>query len=409
MASFRYNGRTARGEAVVGTLDAESAEALATHLFTRGITPIDIKPVAVTNDALVDIWHRLGGGRPRLTDLILFSRQMYAITKAGLPLLRGLQSIAASTPNEILRATLGSVIDNLQAGRELSFALGRFPDVFTKFYVSVIRVGESSGTLDTAFLRMYEYLSLEKRIRDKLRTALRYPATVVVAIAIAIAIITLFVLPKFAPVFAALGNNLPWATRVLLGVSSFASNYWYVVAAAGIAATVAFKVWVREPAGRYKWDKLKLRTPVVGGIVRRASLTQITRSFALTLESGVPIIQGLNMIARASGNEYMTERVLALRDGVERGEGLYRTAQTADLFTPLALQMIAVGEETGALSEMLEEVADFYEREVDHDLENLSSALEPILIVSVGVMVLILALGVFLPLWDMAASSGGLR
>ena len=409
MASFRYHGRTARGEAVAGTLEAESADALATHLFTRGITPIDIQSVAVSRSAFDDLWRRLGGGAPRVTDLILFSRQMYAITKAGLPLLRGMQSIAASTPNGILRATLESVIDNLQAGRELSFALGRFPDVFTKFYVSVIRVGEASGTLETAFLRMYEYLSLEKRIRAKLKTALRYPATVVVAIAIAIGVITLFVLPKFAPVFAALGNNLPWATRVLMGVSGFASHYWYVVAAAGIAATVAFKLWLRDPAGRYRWDKLKLKMPVVGGIVRRASLAQITRSFALTLESGVPIIQGVNMIARAAGNEYLTERVLALRDGVERGESLYRTAQTADLFTPLALQMIAIGEETGALSEMLGEVADFYEREVDHDLENLTAAIEPILIVSIGVMVLILALGVFLPLWDMAAHSGGLR
>jgi MSHA biogenesis protein MshG len=409
MASFRYNGRTARGEAVAGTLEAESAEALATHLFTRGITPIDIQAVAVAQSALDDIWRKLGGGRPRITDLILFSRQMYAITKAGLPLLRGMQSIAASTPNEVLRSTLEAVIDNLQAGRELSFALGRFPDVFTKFFVSVIRVGESSGTLDTAFLRMYEYLSLEKRIRDKLKTALRYPATVIVAIAIAIGVITMFVLPKFAPVFAVLGNNIPWPTRVLLGVSGFASHYWYVVGAVVIAATVAFKLWLRDPAGRYRWDKLKLRLPVVGGIVRRASLAQITRSFALTLESGVPIIQGLNMIARAAGNEYMTERVLALRDGVERGEGLYRTAQTADLFTPLALQMISIGEETGALSEMLGEVADFYEREVDHDLENLSASMEPILIVAVGVMVLILALGVFLPLWDMAAHAGGMR
>jgi MSHA biogenesis protein MshG len=409
MAAFRYNGRTARGEAVTGTIEAETAEALATHLFTRGITPIDIRAVAATNDVLVDLWRRLGGGQPRITDLILFSRQMYAITKAGLPLLRGMQSIAASTPNPILRSTLESVIENLQAGRELSFALGRFPDVFTKFFVSVIRVGESSGTLDTAFLRMYEYLSMEKRLRDKLKTALRYPATVVVAIGIAIAIITMWVLPKFAPVFAALGNDLPWATRVLMGVSGFASSYWYVVVAAGIAATVAFKLMLRDPVGRYRWDKLKLRAPVVGGIVRRASLAQITRSFALTLESGVPIIQGLNMIARAAGNEYMTERVLALRDGVERGEGLYRTAQTADLFTPLALQMIAIGEETGQLGELLGEVADFYEREVDHDLENLSSSIEPILIVSIGVMVLILALGVFLPLWDMAAHSGGLR
>jgi len=407
MALFRYNGRTTRGEAVNGSLEADSADALATHLFARGITPTDIKPVAKSQDAARDLWRRLGGGQPTITDLILFSRQMYSISKAGLPLLRGIRSIAESTPNVVLREVLGSVIDSLQAGRDLSFSLGRFPEVFTKFYVSVIRVGESSGTLESAFLRMYEYLSMTKRIRDKVNAALRYPITVMVAIGIAITIITMWVLPKFAPIFAALGNNLPWPTRVLMGTATFASDYWYLVVALIGSAVVAFKLVLRDPVGRYRWDKLKLRTPVVGGIVRRASLAQICRSFAVTLESGVPIIQGLNMIARASGNEYMTERVFALRDGVERGEGLYRTAQTADLFTPLALQMISIGEETGALSDMLGEVADFYEREVDHDLENLSSALEPILIVSVGVMVLILALGVFLPLWDMAANAGG--
>ncbi|HET8698860.1 MAG TPA: type II secretion system F family protein [Gammaproteobacteria bacterium] len=405
MPTFRYSGRTARGEAVAGSLDAESAEALASHLFTRGITPTDIRLAAASQDALAELWRKLGGGKPKIADLILFSRQMYAITKAGLPLLRGMQSLAASTPNAVLRGVLGSVIDSLSAGRDLSFALAKFPDVFSKFYVSVIRVGESSGTLDTAFLRMYEYLSMEKRIGDKLRTALRYPATVVGAIGIAIAIITVWVLPRFAPIFAAL-PQIPWPTRVLMGVSQFASSYWYLVLGGMVAAVMAFQVWVRDPAGRLRWDRFKLRVPVIGGVVRRASLAQIARSFALTIEAGVPIIQGLSMIARAATNEYMTERVLALRDGVERGESLYRTAQTADLFTPLALQMISVGEETGALGEMLTEVADFYEREVDHDLDNLSSALEPLLIVAVGVMVLILALGVFLPLWDMASVAG---
>jgi MSHA biogenesis protein MshG len=405
---FKYNGRTARGDAVTGSLESDTAEALANHLFARGITPIEIKPVEASQDVVADLWRRLGGGRPSLTDLILFSRQMYSITKAGVPLLRGLTSIAASTPNVMLRETLGAVIEHLQGGRELSFAFGRFPDVFSRFYVSVIKVGESSGTLETAFLRMYEYLGMEKRIKDKVKSALRYPATVVAAIAIAIGIITMFVLPKFAPIFAALGDNLPWPTRVLLGTSTFASEYWYIVLAMLVAAVVAFKMFVRDPAGRYRWDKFKLDAPVVGGIVRRASLAQICRSFALTLEAGLPAIQALNTIARAAGNEYLTERVLALRDGVERGEGLYRTSQTAGLFTPLALQMIAIGEETGALTEMLGEVADFYEREVDYDLENLSAAIEPLLIVAVGAMVTVLALGVFLPLWDMAAGAGGL-
>jgi MSHA biogenesis protein MshG len=408
MPLFKYNGRTTRGEAVAGSLESESAEALANHLFARGVTPIDIKAVAATQDTGFDLWRRLGGGRPTITDLILFSRQMYSITKAGLPLLRGLQSIAASTPNTILRETLVDVMGNLQGGRELSFGFSRFPDIFSKFYVAVIKVGESSGTLETAFLRMYEYLGMEKRIRDKVKAALRYPATVLAAIAIAVTIITMFVLPKFAPIFEALGDNLPWATRALIGTSGFVSEYWYVVAAAIAALVIVFRLLIRDPAGRYRWDKLKLRAPIVGGIMRRAALAQICRSFALTLEAGLPVIQALGTIARATGNEYLAERVLALRDGVERGEGLYRMAQTAGLFTPLALQMIAIGEETGALGEMLDEVADFYEREVDYDLENLSAAIEPLLIVVVGAMVTVLALGVFLPLWDLAAAGGGI-
>lgn len=409
MALFRYSGRTARGDAVAGSLDSESAEALANHLFARGITPIEIAPVDASRDVVAEAWRKLGGGRPTLTDLILFSRQMYSITKAGVPLLRGLTSIAASTPNVVLRETLGSVIEHLQGGRELSYAFGRYPDVFGKFYVAVIKVGESSGTLETAFLRMYEYLGMEKRIKDKVKAALRYPATVVGAIAIAIAIITLWVLPKFEPIFEALGDNIPWATRVLMGTSTFAAEYWYIVLAAIVSAVVGFRLYVREPAGRYRFDRFKVHVPIVGGIVRAASLAQICRSFSLTLEAGVPVLQALNTIARATGNEYLSERVLALRDGAERGEGLYRTAQTAGLFTPLALQMISVGEETGALGEMLQEVADFYEREVDYDLENLSAAIEPLLIVAVGAMVTVLALGVFLPLWDLAAGAGGLR
>ncbi len=407
MAVYRYSGRTARGDAVNGTLEAETPEALANHLFARGITPTEIAAAAGSSDVFKDAWQRLGGGRPKLTDLILFSRQMYAITKAGLPLLSGMRSLVASTPNVFLKGALELVIENLQSGRDLASSFSRHPEIFSKFYVSVVRVGESSGTLPTAFERMYEYLGMEKRIRDKLSTALRYPATVVVAIGIAISIITLWVLPKFAPIFAALGDNLPWATRVLLGVSSFASSYWYIVVAVGMSAFVGFKLYLRDEQGRYRWDKLKLRIPVVGPVASKATMARICRSFALTLEAGVPIVQALNMIARAAGNEYMTEGVLALRDGIERGESLNRVAQTAQLFTPLALQMIAIGEETGSLGEMLTEVADFYEREVDYDLNNLSAALEPFLIVAVGAMVLVLALGVFLPLWDLAANGGG--
>jgi MSHA biogenesis protein MshG len=354
------------------------------------------------------ILHGMGAGRPKATDLIMFSRQMHAITEAGLPLLRGMGGLAASTPNPILRAALRDVIERLQAGRDLATALGHHPEIFSKFYISIVRVGESTGTLPTAFKRMYEYLSMEKRIRDKLKSATRYPLIVVAAIAIAISVITFFVLPQFAPIFASLGDNLPWATRVLLGVSGFASDYWYLVLVAVLSLAVGSKLYLRNERGRYRWDKVKLRLPVTGTIVEKATMARICRSLALTLESGVPVVQSLNLIARATNNEYVGEGVLSLRIGVERGESLARTAQTSGLFTPLALQMLEVGEETGTLGDMLTEVADFYEREVDYDLENIGAALEPVLIVAVGAMVLILALGVFLPLWDLAASGKGL-
>jgi MSHA biogenesis protein MshG len=404
---YSYTGRTPRGEAVKGALEAETPEALANHLFTRGITPTKIQPVGASDDVLKDLWQKMGGGRPKLNDLILFSRQMYAVTKAGLPLLRGLRSIASTTPNVFFKNALERILDNLQSGRDLSSSLGRHPDVFSKFYVSIIRVGESSGTLEVAFQRMYEYLGMEKRIGDKLKAALRYPLTVVVAIAIAIAVITMWVLPKFAPIFASLGDDLPLPTQVLLSVSAFAANYWYVVVAVCMSAVIGFNLYVRDEQGRYRWDKFKLRIPIIGGITNKATMARICRSFALTFDSGVPMVQALNMISRAAGNEFISEGVSALRDGIERGETLSRTAQISGLFTPLAMQMIAIGEETGALGEMLTEVADFYEREVDYDLDHLTAALEPLLIVGAGSMVLVLALGVFLPLWDMAASGGG--
>lgn len=407
MPAFRFQGRTTRGEAVDGVLEADTAESLADHLFARGITPTDISPDTPSEDIVEQTWRRLGGGQPTANDLIMFSRQMYALTKSGLPLLRGMSSLAVSTPNVVLRETLQEVLDNLQSGRDLASSLSQHPNIFSKFYVSIVRVGESTGNLPMAFMRMYEYLSMEKRIRDKLKAAMRYPSTVIGAIAIAMVIITVFVLPKFDPIFSSLGPNVPWATRVLLGVSEFVANYWYVCAAGVICAYIAFRVWVQTPDGRYTWDKTQLRFPVVGDITRKATLAKVCRSFALTIEAGVPIVQGLNLIARATGNEYMTEGVLSLRSGVEHGESLSQTAQTSGLFTPLALQMLMIGEETGALSDMLVEVADFYEREVDYDLENISSAIEPMLILSVGGMVLILALGIFLPLWDMAATGGG--
>ena len=409
MPLYAYKARSSRGDLINGQLEAESPDALATRLFNSGVTPIDISPAQTkANDFGADLWRRLGGGKPNLADLTLFSRQMYALTKAGIPLLRGLKSLAESTPNALLREALEKVLDSLQAGRDLAGSMARHPEVFSKLFTSIVRVGESSGTLPRAFLRLYDYLVMEQRIVDKMKAATRYPLVVMGAIVAAIFVLTFWVLPQFAPIFRSLGEDLPFATRILLAVSQFVTGYWYMLLAFAGLAIGGFQIYVHSPKGRYAWDRFKFRVPVVGEITQKAVLARVCRSFAVAMETGVPIVQGLSIIAHACGNEYMTERVLGLRAGIERGESLSRTAATVTLFTPLVLQMIAVGEETGELGEMLDEVADFYEREVDNDLDNLSAALEPLLIIGVGVMVLILALGVFLPLWDIAAKAGGL-
>ena len=410
VAEFSYKGRSSNGALVNGRLHGESTDAIASRLLGLGVTPVEITPVTAQAGMTVEeLWRRAGGGRPTTKDLILFSRQMHTITRTGLPLLRGLSGLMETTHNVVLKTALIDVIASLEAGRGLSKSFARHPDIFSDFFVNIIEIGEATGTMDTAFLRMQEYLSAEQNIRDRVRSAVRYPAIVMVAIAVAISIITIFVIPNFAPIFRSLGDNIPLPTRIIMGVSDFAVNHWPVVLLFFAAATVAFNSYIKTAVGRLRWDRLKLSIPVTGIIASNAALSRILRSLTISLEAGLPMNDTLRAVAPAIGNEYLAQKMSGLGTQIERGESLSSTARASDLFTPLVLQMITLGEETGALPELLSEAADHYEREVDYDLDNLSAALEPILIVTVGVIVLVLALGVFLPMWDMigAARSGG--
>jgi MSHA biogenesis protein MshG len=404
VAEFAYKGRSARGELVSGQLTGSSAEAVAARLINTGVTPVEIRDAGQKSGMTVgELWRRMGGGRPTTKDLVLFCRQMHTITRTGLPLLKGIQGLMDTTHNEVLKGALVEIIGSLESGRSLSQALSRHPKIFTPLFVSIIEIGESTGTMDVAFLRMYEYLSTDEDIRKRVKSAIRYPLIVVAAIGVAMAIITLFVIPAFAPIFRQLGDNIPLPTKIIMGVSNFASNQWHLlllIVAAIVAGVIA---WLRTPAGRLTWDRYKLEIPITGVIMRNAALARVTRSLAVALEAGLPINQTLRSISGSVGNAFLAGKLEDLVTGVERGESLSVTARQTSLFTPLILQMIALGEETGALPELLNESADFYKREVDYDLENLSAALEPILIVVVGAMVLVLALGVFLPMWDMVA------
>ncbi len=401
VAAFRYRGRSNRGALVTGRFEADNIDAVATRLMNLGITPLEISAAAPERASIAELWQRLGGGKPATSDLMLFARQMYSITKSGLPLLRGLRGLAESTHNQTLREALYDILQSLESGRDLASSMARHPQIFPPLFLSIVRVGESTGTLDKSFLRLCDYLSLDQDVQDRVKSAIRYPLMVVGAIGIAVAVITVFVIPAFAPLFRSLGNDIPWPTRVIMGLSTFVRDHGLMLVAALIAAVYAARHYIDTEAGRYRWDRFKLRVPVLGELLHQAILSRVMRSLSISLDAGLPMIQALTLLSRSAGNVYLAERVIRLRDAVERGDTLSHAAAAADLFPPLVLQMVSVGEETGELTRLLEEVAGFYQREVDYRLRNLTAMIEPLLIVLVGGMVLVLALAVFLPLWNM--------
>jgi MSHA biogenesis protein MshG len=406
MSAFRYRGRSGRGDLIAGRLEAESLDAVAARLFNLGITPLEIAPEISRTVTIGEVLQRLGAGRPSIADLVLFSRQMYSITKAGLPLLRGLRGLAQSTHNALLRDALHDVLHSLESGRDFAASLARHPDIFPPLFVSMVRVGESTGTLDNAFLRLCEYLAEDQAVQDRVKSAVRYPIIVVIVLALAMSVITLFVIPHFAPLFKVLGNDIPLPTRIIMGTSDLVRHHGVALLLGAALGFTGFRYYIVTEPGRYRWDRLKLKIPVVGELAHLAVLSRVTRSLSISLDAGLPMIQALTLLSRAAGNEYLAEQLLRVRDAVERGEPLSRAAAGVGIFPPIVLQMMMVGEETGELTRLLVEVSGFYQREVDYRLRNLTAMLEPLLIIAVGAMVLILALGVFLPMWNMIGKIG---
>jgi MSHA biogenesis protein MshG len=326
---------------------------------------------------------------------------MYTLLKAGVPILRALAGLQESAIQPALRRVIADLRVSLDAGRELSTAMRQHPDVFSTFYVSVVRVGETTGQLDEAFNRLFGYLEFEREVRERIKTALRYPTIVVVVVSAAIAIVNFAVIPAFVKVFEASKVPLPLLTRVLIATSDLFLAYWPLLVGGILAAIIGFIAYTRTEQGRYNWDRVKLRIPIAGSIIFKATLARFARAFSLASRAGVPIVQGLTVVASVVDNSYLSRRIEQMREGVERGESVLRTAVTTAVFTPVVLQMIAVGEETGELDDLMSEVADMYEREVDYEIRTLATNIEPIITIILGILVLILALGVFLPIWQL--------
>ena len=402
MDSWAYTGRGGNGELVRGVIEGATASAVADVLLGRGITPLDISAAEAARKPAAGAW--LGfmkQDKVRLLDIMLFCRQLYTLLKAGVPIMRALAGIQESSHNNAMVVVLRELRESLDSGRELSAAMARHPREFSPFFLAMVRVGEMTGLLDQIFLRLFSHLEFEKFMRDQVKSALRYPTIVIVVMAIALGIINVLVIPTFAKVYKTFNAKLPTITQWLIGFSDFMVTTWPFILLGLFIAFIFFKSYIKTTAGRYNWDRFKLRIPIAGKIVHKATMARFARSLAMALKSGVPVVQALTVTSQTADNAYLASRIEKMREGVERGESLLRTAIGAGVFTPVVLQMLAVGEESGALDDLLTEIAEMYQREVEYDLKNLSTQIEPILIVALGGMVLVLALGVFLPIWDL--------
>lgn len=399
MAVFSYQGRNQSGKAVSGAVDAASLDLAAQKLLSGGISPISIDPKKVEADEEGISFSF--GRKVQTEELIILTRQLYSLTKAGVPLNQSFRGLAQTLKNRYLVDVLADVERNLNNGVNLSASMSRHVDVFPRLYVSLILVGENSGKLDQAFKQLVDHLELEQNTSKQIKGAFRYPMFVAIALMIAMVVLNIWVIPIFADLFQKFGAELPLMTRILLGTSGFFVTYWPYLLTLAVGLSVSFSRWKSQEAGLLKWDAFKLRIPLIGEITQKAVLSRFCRTFAMMLASGVPLIQTVELCASAVGNAAVGERIRNMRRGIERGESLLQAIGNSDLFTPLVLQMVSVGEQTGKVDEMLNDVAEFYDREVDYDIKSLSANIEPILIVAMTGIVAVLALGIFMPMWEM--------
>jgi MSHA biogenesis protein MshG len=407
MPHFAYKGRNKTGQLVQGVLEGADSGAVAGQLFGTGITPVEINPTAASRRAgpgWFQQWSEPGIGH---TDVLLFCRHMYTLLKSGVPIMGALKGLQESTENAAFSRMVQDLREHLDSGHELSVCLARHPSAFNPFYVSMVRVGELTGRLEEVFLRLFDHMEFERFMRDQVKSAVRYPAFVVATMAAAIVIINLFVIPAFARIYQGFKTELPVITKMLIAFSNFMVAWWPAMLVGLVAAVIGARFYLNTPPGRLAWDRLKIRIPIAGAIVLKATMARFARSFGLAIRSGVPAVQALTMVAATVENVHIARKIEVMREGVERGESVLRTAVATGIFTPIVLQMVAVGEETGALDDLMTEIAEMYQREVEYDLKSLASQIEPILIVGLGVLVLILALGVFLPIWDLGTAALG--
>jgi len=397
--TYAYKVRDRSGKVLSGSLEADNTALVANRLRQMGYVPIAIDKkagVGVKRDVAIPGF----SNRVKLKETAVFARQFATMINAGLTLLRSLSILVVQTENTYFAGVIDQIRVDIESGSSLSQALGRHPKQFNRLFVAMVKAGETGGSLDMTLLELADIIEKQVELRGKIRSALTYPVMVLSLVTGILLAMLIFIVPVFKKMYAELGGKLPPATQVLIEVSNIVLHAFPFLVMAVIGAVIGYRKWVATPAGRATRDHLILRVPVFGGLVRKTAMTRFAGTLATLLSSGVPVLESLEITAETVGNLVVADGIHAIADGAKRGEPMTRPLADHPVFPPMVTQMMAVGEETGALDTLLRKVATFYEQEVSRTVDALTSLLEPLLIMVLGGAVGAMVISLYLPMFD---------
>jgi len=393
MPAFTYTARTAQGDLRTATIDAPSREDVVAQLRRQRMSVVKVDEEAKRRKAK--------GGSIKMRDIVIFTRQFSTMINAGLPLVQALDILAKQTENKVLSDVTRAVVFDVESGHTVADALQKHPNAFSELYVNMVAAGEAGGILDTILMRLATFMEKNDALVRKVKGAMIYPAVIMSVAAIAILVLLIFVIPVFESMFASVGLPLPLPTRVVIGLSRFLKGYWYILGAGIGAAVYMFRKYNDTPNGKLTVDRFMLRVPVLGDVLRKSAVSRFTRTLGTLISSGVSILDGLEITAKTAGNRVIQDAIMASRASIAGGDTIAAPLAKSNVFPPMVISMIAVGEQTGGLDEMLSKIADFYDEEVDAAVSGLLSLLEPIMIVFLGVVVGGMVVAMYLPIFDM--------
>jgi type IV pilus assembly protein PilC len=397
--TFAYKVKDREGQVHSGEMEGSSQSAVTKALRDRGFHPLSVDE---KKDSALQKEIRIPGltDRIKLKEVSIFSRQFATMINAGLSLLRALNILAEQTPNKAFARTIIEVKNDVERGTSLSAAMEKHPKAFNRLYTSMVKAGEVGGVLDDTLVRLADTLESQVELRAKIKSAMMYPIAVFGLVIMIVAAMLMFVVPMFEDLYADLGGELPVPTKMLLAVSKVVTSYWWALMIVSIGSLFMFRRWIATDSGRTTFDKIKLKLPIFGNLVHKTAIARFAHTLASLTKTGVPILQAMDIVAETSGNAVVSAAVLDVKASVREGESIAKPLESHSIFPPMVVQMIAVGEETGALDTMLEKIGSFYDQEVQTMVDGLTSLIEPLLIVVLGATVGGMLISLYMPMFN---------